>query len=83
MPQLFASATTMGAHGSAKAAEILPRYSLDPNPIEMAFPKLRALLHRIVARTYDDLWKAVGNVCRLFTPRECMNHLVATGYDRH
>jgi len=49
----------------------------------MTFSKLGALLRRIAARTYDDLWRAVGNVCRLFTPQECMNHLVVAGYDHH
>jgi len=29
------------------------------------------------------LWRAVGNVCRLFTPQECVNHLVVAGYDRY
>jgi len=82
----------LAAHRSARAAEIpesvgarfmfLPRYSPDLNPIEMAFSKLRALLRKIAARTYEDPWKAVGDVCRLFTPQECMNHLMAAGYDR-
>jgi len=61
----------------------LPRYSPDPDPIEMAFSKLGALPCRIAARTYDDLRGAVGNVCCLFTPQECMNHLVAAENDRH
>jgi len=61
----------------------LPWYSPDLNPIEMAFSKLRALLRKIAARTYEDLWRAVGNVFRLFTPQECVNHLVTVGYDRY
>jgi len=81
------------AHRSPKAAEILervgarfaflPRYSPDLNPIEMAFSKIKALLRKIAARTYEDLWEAVGNVCGLFTPQECMNYLAAAGYDHH
>ncbi|OJF99513.1 hypothetical protein AX761_11055 [Rhizobium sp. 58] len=46
----------------------LPRYSPDNNPIEMAFSKLKTLLRKKKAKTYDDLWKAVGTVCALFTP---------------
>jgi hypothetical protein len=34
--------------------------SPDPNPIEMAFAKLNALLRKAAARTYGELWKAVG-----------------------
>ena len=48
----------------------LPRYSPDLNPIEKAFSKLKTLLRKRKARTYDDLWKAVGHICDLFTPQE-------------
>ena len=46
----------------------LPPYSPDLNPIEMAFAKLKALLRKAAARTYDDLWKAVGSACD-FSPK--------------
>ncbi len=59
----------------------LPPYSPDLNPIEMAFAKLKALLRKAAARTYDDLWKAVGTVCDLFTEGECLNYFIATGYE--
>ena len=58
----------------------LPPYSPDLNPIEMAFSKLKALLRKAAARTYDELWKAVGNVCDLFTDEECFNFFNAAGY---
>ena len=35
-------------------------YSPDLNPIEMAFAKLKALIRRAAARTYDDLWRTLG-----------------------
>ena len=38
----------------------LPPYSPDLNPIEMAFAKLKALIRRAAARTYDDLWRVAG-----------------------
>lgn len=79
------------AHRSAEAAAtlkeigawflFLPKYSPDLNPIEMAFSKLKALIRKVAARTYEDLWRAVGNVCSLFTPDECYNFFVAAGYD--
>ncbi len=59
----------------------LPRYSPDLNPIEMAFSKLKALIRKAAARTYDDLWQAVGHVCDLFTDEECFNFFKATGYE--
>jgi transposase len=58
----------------------LPPYSPDLNPIEMAFSKLKAHLREKAARTIDDLWKAVGDICSLFTPEECSNYFIAKGY---
>lgn len=58
----------------------LPPYSPDLNPIEMAFAKLKALLRAKAVRTIDDLWKAIGQICSLFTPEECTNYFQAAGY---
>ena len=58
----------------------LPPYSPDLNPIEMAFAKLKAHLRRIGARTIEELWKAVGSICDLYTPDECWNYLRHVGY---
>mgnify|MGYP001552454580 FL=1 len=46
----------------------------------MAFSKLKALIRKVAARSYEDLWRAVGNVCSLFTHEECYNFFVAAGY---
>lgn len=59
----------------------LPPYSPDLNPIEMAFSKLKALIRKAAARTYDQLWQAVGHVCELFSDEECYNFLKAAGYE--
>ncbi len=58
----------------------LPPYSPDLNPIEMAFSKLKAHLRRIKARTLDALWRAVGDICNLFSPQECWNYFKDAGY---
>lgn len=58
----------------------LPPYSPDLNPIEMAFSKLKALLRAMAARTIDELWKAIGNICSLYSPEECSNYFCAAGY---
>jgi transposase len=58
----------------------LPPYSLDLNPIEMAFSKLKAHLRKTGARTFDHLMNALGDICDLFTPQECWNYLKAAGY---
>jgi transposase len=58
----------------------LPPYSPDLNPIEMAFAKLKSHLRRIGARTIDALWRAVGDICALYSPAECWSYLRAAGY---
>ena len=58
----------------------LPPYSPDLNPIEMAFAKLKAHLRAKAIRTIDALWKAIGDICDLFTPTECRNYFKAAGY---
>jgi transposase len=58
----------------------LPPYSPDLNPIEMAFAKLKAHLRAKAVRTIDELWKAIGDICDLFTPAECTNYFIAAGY---
>lgn len=80
----------LSSHKSARARALLtergawflflPPYSPDLNPIEMAFSKLKAHLRRIKARTLDALWRAVGNICDLFTPEECWNYFTEAGY---
>jgi len=46
----------------------------------MAFSKLKAHLRAAKARTIEHLWKAIGNICALFTPEECSNDFDAAGY---
>jgi transposase len=80
----------LSAHKSQKAEDaikakgawllFLPPYSPDLNPIEMAFSKLKAHLRKIAARTIDDLIKAVGRICDLFSPEECRNYFREAGY---
>ena len=80
----------LNVHKSSRAAKaladigawflFLPKYSPDLNPIEMAFAKLKALIRKAKARTYDELWRAVGDICGLFEPQECWNYLKDAGY---
>lgn len=58
----------------------LPPYSPDLNPIEMAISKLKTLIRKAAARTYEELWKTVGHVCELFTEEDCYNFFNAAGY---
>lgn len=58
----------------------LPPYSPDLNPIEMAFSKLKAHLRKVGARTFTDLFAAIGDICDLFTPDQCWNFLSNADY---
>jgi transposase len=58
----------------------LPPYYPDLNPIEMAFSKLKAHLKAISVPTIIELEKAIGDVCRVFTPDERSNYFKAAGY---
>ncbi|MFG6592815.1 IS630 family transposase [Sulfitobacter sp. 1A12157] len=80
----------LATHRNAEAAEALrqagcwflylPPYSPDLNPIEQAFSKLKSHLCKIGARTFTDLFHALGDICRMFTPDECWNFFQAAGY---
>jgi transposase len=80
----------LSSHKGPRVAEIihdhgawplfLPPYSPDLNPIELAFAKLKELLRKKGARTIDALWRAIGNICDLFTPKECWNFFRHDGY---
>ena len=58
----------------------LPPYSAYLNLIEQAFSKFKAHLRKIGARTFNDLFNALGDICRMFTPMECWNYFQAVGY---
>jgi transposase len=80
----------LAAHKSERAAEclkqrgawflFLPAYSPDLNPIEQAFARIKAHLRKAEARTFEALWRALGDICDLFEPQECWNYLGAAGY---
>ncbi len=60
---------------------VLPPYSPDFNPIEMAFAKLKALLRKAAERTVNGLWDTIGKLVDCFTPQECTNYFATCGYD--
>ncbi|GJE69198.1 hypothetical protein CHKEEEPN_0721 [Methylorubrum podarium] len=59
----------------------LPPYSLDFNPIEQIFAKLKGLLRTAAARTVPDLWHTIRQAFTRFTADECRNCIAAAGYD--
>jgi hypothetical protein len=47
----------------------------------MAFSKLKAHLRRIGARTFDQMFDALTEICDLFTSDECWNFFCEAGYE--
>ena len=60
----------------------LPKYSPDLNPIEQVFAKLKHFLRKAAARTVEAVCVAIGEILQAFTPEECANYFINSGYRR-
>jgi transposase len=49
----------------------LPPYSPDLNPIEQAFAKLKTLLPKANARSFEQVQVAIAHLLRAITPDDC------------
>ncbi len=58
----------------------LPKYSPDLNPIEQVFAKLKTLLRKAGARTYEAVADAIADILAQFPPEECAAYLKNAGY---
>lgn len=58
----------------------LPPYSHDFNPIEQAWSKIKAYLRKIKARTYDELFSAMGCALDLVTFEDIKGWVLNCGY---
>jgi transposase len=58
----------------------LPPYSPDLDPIEQVFSKLKSWLRKEAKRTIATLWDAIGDALGLFSPAECSNYFLNSGY---
>jgi transposase len=59
---------------------LLPPYSPDFNPIELAFAKLKAFLRAVRPRTFDQVCDLIRTALGLFLPDECTNYVRHCGY---
>jgi transposase len=66
---------TAGAH-----LLFLPPYSPDLNPIEQLFAKLKHFLREAAGRTVETVMDHIATILERFTPQECANYLVNSGY---
>ena len=66
----------------SRSAELRYLPAADLNPIEQLFAKIKALLRKAAARTFDALIAAIADALTKVTPTECANYLAHSGY-RH
>ena len=50
------------------------------NPIEMVFAKLKALFRKADTRTVEEAWRKIGTLLDLFPPEECASYIRHAGY---
>ena len=58
----------------------LPKYSPDLNPIEQVFAKLKHLLRKAAARSFETVCAAIGQILGTFDAEECDNYFTNSGY---
>lgn len=90
LPGDIVIADNLGSHKGLPARQLirnagahllfLPPYSPDLNPIEQVFSKLKTLLRKADERTVEDTWRRIGSLLDRFSPTECANYLINSGY---
>jgi len=80
----------LGSHKSKAVRELirsagaklfyLPKYSPDLNPIEQVFAKLKHLLRKAAARSFETVFAAIGQILGTYTAEECVNYFRNSGY---
>jgi transposase len=58
----------------------LPKYSPDLNPIEQLFSKLKHLLRKAQARSYEAILSTIAELLDHVPPVECANYVKNSGY---
>ncbi len=48
--------------------------------IEQVFAKLKHLMRKAAERTHETTWRRIGFLLDAFTPNECRNYLLDSGY---
>ena len=59
---------------------LLPPYSPDYNPIELAISKVKTVLRKLARRTVDALFEAIGTALGEITPADALHFMEHRGY---
>ena len=74
------AAVRAAVEGVGAQLRLLPPYSPDFNPIELAFAKLKAFLRAALPRNFEQVCSLIATALGLFTPNECANYARHCGY---
>ena len=66
--------------GAGAELRLLPAYSPDLNPIELAFSQLKSHLRKAAERNVPELWDRIGQCLDQITPQACANYFAEAGY---
>lgn len=67
--------------GAGCVLVFLPPYSPDLSPIENMWSKVKTILRKAAARTFDAVVDATGVALRAITPEDCDGYFGHCGYD--
>jgi hypothetical protein len=68
-------------HPKCRCKAHLPAKVLaDLNPIEQVFARLKTLLRKVAARTFEAISDAIATILENYTPGQCANYLIHAGY---
>ena len=70
-----------GARSGRRQGALFAGLLAGPQPIEMAFSKLKTALRKGAARTVTTLMKLIGKLIKTFAPEQCANYFRHAGYD--
>lgn len=59
---------------------LLPAYSPDLNPIELAISKIKSVLRSMAKREVPELFDAIGQALAAITPQDALHYLIHRGY---
>jgi transposase len=60
---------------------LLPPYSPDFNPIEMAISKVKTVLRKLARRTVESLFGGIGEALATVTPTDALHYINHCGYN--
>ena len=81
LPAHKPAAVREAIEAAGATVRLLPPYSPDFNPIELAFSKIKALLKAAAPRTVEALWDAIRDAIDAVSIADATSFFSACGYE--